>query len=95
MAKKYDAAFKAQAVQLVTELKKPIAEVARDLGIPDTTLPQWLKNVRQHPDRPFVGSGKLRPADQEVHDLPRRIRDLEEENAILKKAMRLVANDRK
>jgi transposase len=94
MATQYDAAFKAQAVQLVTELKKPMAEVARDLGIPDTTLHQWLKNVRHHPDRPIVGSGKLRPADQEVHDLQRRIRDWEEENAILKKAMRIFANDR-
>ncbi len=40
MAKKYDAAFKEQAVQLVTELKKPVATVAQELGIPDTTLHQ-------------------------------------------------------
>jgi transposase-like protein len=46
MATKYDAALKTQAVPWVTELKKPIAEVARDFGIPDTTLHQWLKNVR-------------------------------------------------
>lgn len=85
MATKYDGAFKAQAVQLVTDLKKPIVEVARDLGIPETTLHQWLKHSREYPERPFVGSGKLRPADQEVHELQRRIRDLEEENAILKK----------
>lgn len=95
MATKYDAAFKEQAVQLVTELQKPVAVVAKELGIPDTTLHQWVKNAREHPDRPFVGSGKLRDADQERRDLQRRVRDLEEENAILKKAMRIFANDRK
>ncbi|PSR32877.1 MAG: hypothetical protein C7B46_12385 [Sulfobacillus benefaciens] len=93
MATKYDAAFKAQAVQLVTALTKPIEEVAR--GVADTTFHQWLRNVRQHPDRPFVGSGTRRPEDQEVHDLPRRIRNWEEQNAMLKKAMRVFANDRK
>lgn len=96
MAKQhYDAAFKQQAVQLVTELHKPVAEVARDLGIPDTTLHQWLKSAREHPDKPFVGSGRLRPDDQVTRELQRRIRDLEEENAILKKAMRIFTNDRK
>jgi transposase len=94
MATKYNAAFKAQAVQLVTERKKPIAEGARDLGIPDTTRHQWVTHVRQHPDRPFVGSGHLRPEDQEVRDVQRRIRDWEEDKAIGKKARRLVANDR-
>lgn len=96
MAKKqYDAAFKQQAVQLVTELHKPVADVARDLGIPDTTLHQWLKNARNHPAEPFVGSGRLRPDDQAMRDLQRRLRDLEEENAILKKAMRIFTQDRK
>lgn len=96
MATKYDEAFKQQAVQLVTDLQKPVAAVARDLGIPDRTLHQWLKNARKHPDRPFVGSGNLRAEDQAARELQRRIRDLEEENAILKKAMRIFANnDRK
>lgn len=40
--RQYDAAFKQQAVQLVTTLQKPVAEVARDLGVPATTLHQWL-----------------------------------------------------
>jgi len=79
----------------LTLTKKPVATVSKELGIPDTTLHQWLKNAREHPERPFVGSGKLRVADQEARECQRRIRDLEEENAILKKAMRIFANDRK
>ena len=55
-----------------------MATVTQELGIPDTTLHQWLKNAREHPERPFVGSGKLRPADQEARDYQRRMRNMEE-----------------
>ncbi|NMP22059.1 transposase [Sulfobacillus harzensis] len=85
MARRCDKAFKEQAIQMVIELHQPVAEVARDFGVPDTTLHQWLKNAREHPWEPHVGSGHLREADQAARELQRRIRDLEEENAILKK----------
>jgi Transposase len=35
-------AFKAEAVQMVIETGKPIAEVARDLGIHDGALGNWV-----------------------------------------------------
>lgn len=39
----YDADFKAGAVRLVEETGRPIAQVARELGINDTTLGAgWL-----------------------------------------------------
>ena len=55
----------------MTELNKPIAQVTRDVGdaAPGSRLKrvmtkaEWLKNVRQHPNRPFVGSGELPDAD--------------------------------
>ncbi|CAD2081939.1 hypothetical protein GCM10007275_06650 [Jeotgalicoccus coquinae] len=43
----------------------------------------------------FVGSGNLSSEKQEERDLQKQIRDLEEENRILKKAMRIFANDQK
>ncbi|MFF4948825.1 transposase [Streptomyces chattanoogensis] len=36
--KRYDAEFRAGAVRIVRETGKPIAEVARDLGINEGTL---------------------------------------------------------
>lgn len=48
-------------------------------------LYRFLAVTRQHPDEPFVGWERLRAEDQPVRDLQRRIQDLEEENAILKK----------
>jgi transposase len=41
--RRYDPEFKAGAVRIVRETGKPIAEVARDLGIHDGTLGNWVK----------------------------------------------------
>ncbi len=38
--RKFSPQFKAEAVQMVLETGKPIAEVARDLGINEGTLPE-------------------------------------------------------
>ncbi len=85
MGKQYDNEFKSQAVRLATELNKSVAQVAEELGVPSSTLHGWIKATHQDPAQPFTGSGQLRPADQAARDLQKRLRDLEEENAILKK----------
>ena len=96
MGKQYDTEFKLQAVRLATELNKSVTQVADELGIPSSTLHGWIKATQQDPHQPFIGSGQLRPEDRAARDLQKRLRDLEEENAILKKAMRIFANnDRK
>jgi transposase len=54
-----------------------------------------VNKYRQFPDEPFVGSGNLREQEQKFKDLENQIRELEEENAILKKAMHFFSKDRK
>ena len=45
--RKFDEDFKQGAVQLVVETGKPIAQVARDLGINEGTLGNWVARERQ------------------------------------------------
>jgi transposase len=40
---KYSPEFREQAVELVKASNKTVAEVARDLGINDTTLGNWIR----------------------------------------------------
>ena len=40
---KYSPEFREQAVELVRAAGKPVAQVARDLQINDTTLGNWVK----------------------------------------------------
>ena len=44
--RRYDPEFKAGAVRIVLETGKPIAQVARDLGLHAGTLGNWVKKER-------------------------------------------------
>jgi transposase-like protein len=44
--RRFSPQFKAEAVQMVIETGKPVAEVARDLGVNDGTLGNWVKAWR-------------------------------------------------
>lgn len=73
---RYDEAFKAGAIRLVTEQGRPSREVARELGICIDTLRSWLK-----------GAGvQLGEADRQNRDT-RRQRELEAENRALRKQL--------
>ena len=94
MGKKYSQEFKLQAVKRCIEQKLPAAQVARELGVNENTMRQWVKTYRENQSEPFVGSGNLRSEELELRELRKRIRDLEEENAILKKAAAIFARNR-
>ena len=45
--RRFDPEFRAGAVRIVKETGKPVAQVARDLGISPYTLHNWVKNDRE------------------------------------------------
>jgi transposase len=45
--RRFDLEFPAGAVRTVRETGKPVAQVARDLGISPYTLHNWVKNDRE------------------------------------------------
>src|ERR671939_51840 len=75
--RKFDADFKAGAVRLVFETGKPIAQVARDLGVNEGTLGNWIAVARRQRDG---GDGPL--SEDERAELAR----LRRENAELRGA---------
>jgi transposase len=54
--RKFDEDFKEGAVRLVRETGKPIAQVARELGVNDGTLGNWVNADRRRRDS---GNGRL------------------------------------
>ena len=45
--RRYTEEFKREAVQLVRESAHPVAQMARDLGIPENVLYRWTAQHRQ------------------------------------------------
>ena len=49
--------FKVEAVKLVTEQGKSVAEVARDLGLGESLLRSWKQALAADGDQAFPGQG--------------------------------------
>ncbi len=93
--RRFDPEYKKDIVRLVEELGKSPAEVAKDIGVTPTSVRRWVLQYGTHGSAAFPGKGKLHPEDEEIRKLKKRNKDLEEENAILKKAMAIFAKDGK
>src|SRR5699024_5243205 len=72
MRKTYDKEFKLQAVRMVKEDGKRIAEVARELDLAEQTLHNWVKKYNQGKEASFVGSGNVQPENKMEYDLQKR-----------------------
>ena len=53
------------------------------------TLYRWVSEFKSHGNEAFPGNGNLKPEDAEIRKLKKELDDLREENAILKKAIRI------
>jgi transposase-like protein len=82
--RKFSPQFKAEAVQLVLQSGRPIAEVARELQINDGTLGNWVHAWRRDHPEP---EPELTPVERaRVAEMEAEIRRLRMENEFLKKA---------
>ena len=87
--RRYDWEFRAGAVRIVLETNKPIAQVARDLGIHPGTLGNWVAAER----RRGVG-GALREGERaELVRLRGEVAQLRMERDVLKRSVVLWVNE--
>ena len=91
---KYSNEFKEEAVKRVLS-GVPASQVAREIGVNVNSLYTWKIRYLKHPEQPFVGSGKLRDDDDELHKLRQQVKDLQQENEFLKKASAFFAKNLK
>ena len=95
--KHYPAEFKADAVALYRSRPgATIAQIADDLGVNRETLRSWVRADDQRRGGPAVSAARPQPAgsvEEENAELRRRIRELEEERDILRKAARYFAGE--
>jgi transposase len=86
--KSYDVEFKKQAVQLLVTSGRPLAQVARELGVPAWNLREWKKRLQpelaQQPET--LEALRLRLAQVERENF-----QLRQQRDILKKTLGIVS----
>jgi transposase len=89
--RKYTPEYRAEAVKAVIETSRPIAQVARELGILEGTLGNWVAAWRRDhagEEPPLAVSERAR-----LRELEREVRELRLKNEFLGKAAAFFAQD--
>ena len=86
--RKFDAEFREGAVRIVIETGKPVAQVAKDLGINETTPASWTSRARRSGGAVAVGENEeLARLRRENAQLKRDVKELGMERDVLKRCM--------
>lgn len=95
----YSDEFKREAVNLTKTSGKTVRDVAKDLGINETILRRWRKQLEEsNGQSPFPGHGNRKlgtPEEEEIRRLKRELEIVKEERDILKKAVAIFSKQPK
>ncbi len=86
--REYTPEFRAAAVQMVRTSGQSVRQVALNLGISNQMLGVWLRQFEAADSEPLAAAER-----QELAELRRRVRTLEAERDILKKAAAFFAQE--
>ena len=89
--RKFSPEFREEAARMVVDSSRSIADAAREIGVSETTLGNWVRAYREEhvgDEPPLELSERAR-----LRELERHTRELEMENAFLKKAAAYFARE--
>jgi transposase len=90
MPKAFPLEFRRDVVAVARKGEASIAQVARDFGVSESCLARWLK-IADREDG--TTAGPTRSESEELRELKKRAKLLEQENEILRRATAYFARD--
>jgi transposase len=89
----FSAEFKLESAQLVVDQGYTLKEASQAMGVGLSTMAKWVKQLKDERRGITPKGGALTPEQIEIQQLKKRIKYLEEEKDILKKATALLMSD--
>ena len=87
----YSKEYKLEAVQLSNEPGVTVRQVAQELGIGESALTRWRRELREEGHQAFIGQGHAR--DEEMVRLKRELSRVKKERDFLKEAAAYFAKE--
>lgn len=87
---RYNEEFKADIIRLICEEKQPIPKVARDFGVNNQTIRNWLKAVNKKTD---PTENRIAELEAQLKEEKRKSADLQQTVDILKKSVAIFVQD--
>ena len=92
--KRCDKQFKVAAARAVLSGEMRAVDLARELGIEDSTLRRWAQEYEETGDAAFPGNGSPKVnKDHEIVRLRKKAEELERENELLKNFRAFLSQD--
>lgn len=89
----FSAEFKREAVSLVLDQGYSVTQACRSLEVGPTALRRWVHQLQRERGGVTPSSPALTPEQRRIQELEARIRRLEQDKTILKKATALLMSD--
>lgn len=89
----FSADFKLEAARLVDEQNYSIREAAEAMGVGKSTMDKWVRQLRQELSGGHPTAKPITPEQRKIRELELRVKKLEREKEILKKATALLMSD--
>lgn len=85
--------FRLEAAQLVIEQNYSIREAAQAMGVGKSTMDKWVRQLRDELSGNSPQATPITPDQRKIRELELRIKKIEREKEILKKATALLMSD--
>ena len=85
--------FRLESAQLVVDQNYSIRDAADAMGVGKSTMDKWVRQLRAERDGKSPQATPMTPDQLKIRELEKKIRRIEEEKTILKKATALLMSD--
>ena len=89
----FTAEFKLEAAQLVLDQGYSVKDAALAMGIGKSTMDKWVRQLREERSGVLPMTTAMTPEQRKIQELEAKIRKIEREKEILKKATALLVSD--